>query len=903
MASGTDGSLNFDTKIDESGFEKGAITLKKQMGSIVQSITKAGNSIASSMGQQTASKVVDLTGKIQQTEAAIDQLKQKMATMAATDVNASMIQKLNQQIEKAEQNMYALADQRDQLEMDYQLPGLTVEAQQRVYAQSTEWQRLTMQINQAEQVLTGYERKLAEVKMMSAGTDATQSQEYQSAQIKLQGLTNRLNVYKTKLQETKEAQNKTSGSSNRMSGALNKVKKSSDKTSKSMKKTQKSTSGLAKSLKFTLRMLGMTLMFRAFSAVINGAKEGFENLAKYSDGFNSSMSSLMSAMTRLKNSFTTAFAPIVTAVEPTLRKFIDLISEVVSKVGQFVAALLGQNSFTKAKDVQEDYRKSLENSDKSAKKLKGTLASFDKEEVLNFEDKEDTGKADPKDMFEEVQIDSKVLDAAKRFKELIEKLKTALGPTIEALGRLKVALEPLKKFVFTALYDFYDRFLLPVGKWALGNGLPRLIDLIADTLTEINWGNLNGALKGFFDQLARAATFVGDAVIDFYEYALKPIAVWIMGEGLPAFINALSNGLAKIDFERIRQSLINLWKAIAPFAIKVGEGLLWFFDKVLVPLAAWVISDVLPLFLDALTAILKVLNTVIDALEPGAKWLFENFLKPLAEWTGGVIVDVLTLLVEKLTEFSEWAAKNKGVIQTMADIVLGFMGGILIYLTVKKIPDLLETMAIKLLIFKDGVSAAGFAASMTNIAFGALAAAILLIVKNWDKMNNMERVISILGALAIAAVAAAVAVGALQSAWSLGIAAAAIIAGITAIVIAVNSAENRAKQQMSGLNATQAQYGKNFSIPALATGAVIPPNAPFMAVLGDQRHGTNIEAPLSTIEQALDNVLSRRGGSDKTEITLKFNGDLAGLARILKPEIDKESSRIGVSLVTTGGAV
>lgn len=50
-------------------------------------------------------------------------------------------------------------------------------------------------------------------------------------------------------------------------------------------------------------------------------------------------------------------------------------------------------------------------------------------------------------------------------------------------------------------------------------------------------------------------------------------------------------------------------------------------------------------------------------------------------------------------------------------------------------------------------------------------------------------------------------------------------------------------------------------IPYLAQGAVIPPNAPFMAMLGDQKHGTNIEAPLSTIESALDNVLNRRGGA------------------------------------------
>ena len=45
------------------------------------------------------------------------------------------------------------------------------------------------------------------------------------------------------------------------------------------------------------------------------------------------------------------------------------------------------------------------------------------------------------------------------------------------------------------------------------------------------------------------------------------------------------------------------------------------------------------------------------------------------------------------------------------------------------------------------------------------------------------------------------------------------------------------------------------SVPYLASGAVIPPNAPFMAVLGDQRQGTNIEAPLSTIQAAVANVM------------------------------------------------
>lgn len=48
---------------------------------------------------------------------------------------------------------------------------------------------------------------------------------------------------------------------------------------------------------------------------------------------------------------------------------------------------------------------------------------------------------------------------------------------------------------------------------------------------------------------------------------------------------------------------------------------------------------------------------------------------------------------------------------------------------------------------------------------------------------------------------------------------------------------------------------ENANVPYLASGAVIPPNAPFMAVLGDQRRGTNVEAPLTTIQEAVATVM------------------------------------------------
>lgn len=86
-------------------------------------------------------------------------------------------------------------------------------------------------------------------------------------------------------------------------------------------------------------------------------------------------------------------------------------------------------------------------------------------------------------------------------------------------------------------------------------------------------------------------------------------------------------------------------------------------------------------------------------------------------------------------------------------------------------------------------------------------------------------------------------------------------------------------------------------VPALARGAVIPPNRRFLAMLGDQTNGTNVEAPLETIQEALAEVLAAQGGQD---ITIRFAGDLAQLVRLLNPYIDKENNRRGARLVSGG---
>lgn len=79
------------------------------------------------------------------------------------------------------------------------------------------------------------------------------------------------------------------------------------------------------------------------------------------------------------------------------------------------------------------------------------------------------------------------------------------------------------------------------------------------------------------------------------------------------------------------------------------------------------------------------------------------------------------------------------------------------------------------------------------------------------------------------------------------------------------------------------------SIPALAQGAVIPPNRQFIAMLGDQTSGTNIEAPLDTIKQALVEALS--DSANTSPIVLQLDGKT--IAKAVWDENDKRYKQLG----------
>jgi len=92
-----------------------------------------------------------------------------------------------------------------------------------------------------------------------------------------------------------------------------------------------------------------------------------------------------------------------------------------------------------------------------------------------------------------------------------------------------------------------------------------------------------------------------------------------------------------------------------------------------------------------------------------------------------------------------------------------------------------------------------------------------------------------------------------------------IIGGMNTLIRGLNHVKVKVPKGVPKLGGKS--FGFNIpQIPKLAQGAVIPPNKQFLAMLGDQKHGTNIETPLSTMVEAFNTALKQNGGSGNNEL-------------------------------------
>ena len=353
-------------------------------------------------------------------------------------------------------------------------------------------------------------------------------------------------------------------------------------------------------------------------------------------------------------------------------------------------------------------------------------------------------------------------------------------------------------------------------------------------------------------------------------------------QAIAAKIRQLLEPLREIDFTPLAEALGRLKEAAAPLARTLFAGLEWAYYNLFVPLAAWTAEDLLPAFLDLLAAGLGVLNSVLQALQPLAVWLWESFLQPLAAWAGGAVIEWLELLTAALNGLAEWL--QSGVLEPVAALAAEFWLGV----------TTLAQEAWQSLEALWGGAAGWF--SQTVIApvanhFGLLFTAVKGVFQgliaflsgafsgDWKKAwEGIKKIFGSVweGITGIAKNAVNGVIGFING--MIG----AVERAVNAVIHAVNHFSFELPDweifgdlagKSFGLNIPGVSLGR---IPQLAQGAVLPANKPFLALVGDQKRGTSVEAPVETIQQAVAEVLARMGGRQEFTASAPIEVSLDG---------------------------
>lgn len=532
-----DGSIIIDTRIQTEGLSKGLSTIKAGMTRITAQVSKMGETAKNSFQRQIAT-VNSLYQSYEKQERKVAELKSKLDELGKSKIETEGYKQISDQIKALETDFEKIeSKQREWIDMGFPVDsGPVKELDKQLDEIWADMERL--QNKQKEMQVSGS----AYIDPKSTDAYKNTLQKYDEESQKLERINGRLyssyNNLKKKVEEYQEKNNKlvlamqnlqkaaarvgavmkNIGSALKSAGSAVKsmvsaMKKAVESMLNFDKQTKRSKAGLGKMLGMPLLFSGM---FRAINAVGDGVKTGIQNLAKYSNTANTAMSSLMSSMTRLKNSFATAFAPILTTVAPILVKFINLMSDAVTRVGMLIAALTGQKTFTKAIGVQEDYAASLDktadSAKKAAKEVKGYLSPID--ELNRYDDGVNSAGAiggnkytgpSAGDMFEEVPITSSIKGIADKIRKLIKKedweglgayiasgINKGLQKIYDVINWNNVG-PKITKFcdaftrTFNSLVDHIDWDLL--GR-TVGAGINTLVNTLNLLITGINWKNL-----------------------------------------------------------------------------------------------------------------------------------------------------------------------------------------------------------------------------------------------------------------------------------------------------------------------------------------------------------------------------------------------------------------------------
>ena len=411
-----------------------------------------------------------------------------------------------------------------------------------------------------------------------------------------------------------------------------------------------------------------------------------------------------------------------------------------------------------------------------------------------------------------------------------DKIQQAVMGLLEPISIAMDTIHGAIKNTFEQIFNVYDEYLAPAFQ-NITDGFSSLVGSLLDV-----WNS----------QVAPFLTTVATEIQTLWETHLQP------------FVNNLITLVGKIIL-----AISELWK------------------NVLEPLIAWIVANVVPVITPILETMVKTVSSIIGTIA--------DILSGIMETLGGIIDFIAGIFT------GDWSLAWQGVQEIFTGIwnaLTGFISGI--WSTIKSI----FTGAISVIVqfIKTGFNAAktvittifGGIKTFISSIWNGIKSVVLGIVnalKNGitaafngiksvitSVMNTISSVISRVWN-AIWGTIKRVINGILSGIQSM---VNGIIGGLNSMIRALNHLHFSIPDWVPGLGGKSLGFNlstiSRVSLPRLATGAVLPANQPFLSVVGDQKHGTNIEAPLDTIKQALKETLQGMNMSDNSPIVIEIDG-------------------------------
>lgn len=586
--------------------------------------------------------------------------------------------------------------------------------------------------------------------------------------------------------------------------------------------------------RFVRRVKGLARRVFIFGLIAQGlrsVRDWFGKVIKSND-------QATKAIARLKGALLTLAQPLLQVLIPAFTTFVELVTKIVTAIGRVMSQLFGTTYEQSQKAAESLYNESdaLDKTGKSAKKATKSLAAFDEINRLSgSEDAKDKDKLAP-DFSSGPELSDKKAKGILGLITSIGALLLGLKLSDTLIGGLKTALG--LAIAFQGALQFISNLL---RAWSSG----------------LDWSNLLGMLLGaaaLVAGLALAFGKVGAAIGLIITGIVEMVAGihdadvngWNLKNTLLTIAGLISSGLgiSLLTKSWIPLIIAGILSVVLAITVATGHGkeLIESLKTVVLGFKDFFVG----LFEGDLIAAISGLKTAFDGLKGVAYAVLDSFrdmtnnLLSLLEYVCGEIgLDISGIIQIAKNYVTNLFAILKDAVSGNVDAFVRVWQGIIEFIS--------------------GTFSQDWEMAWTGIKdiLAGVLNGIITLFENATNLcrNNINNILDLMQELTSFKLPD----------WLGGF-------------------------EFKGINIPRLDKIK---LPRLATGAVIPPNREFLAVLGDQKQGTNIEAPAAAIEAAVARGMAQYGGGNQTAI-LKIGEQELG--RIIFKLNKDQTQRVGIKV-------